>query len=166
MGVDELVAEAEGRRLLYSYARGCDRLDHDLIASVFWPNGRAEMGAIYAGGVDGFVDVALGFMGGMAATRHDIGNVLFRHDGADALASEAYVQAWHRIETPGGTQELTVYGRYLTRFERRGGEWRIAWHSEVIDWGGMTAADAAWFEGNAEMAKGVRGREDASYGVV
>lgn len=159
---DLLIAEAEARRLLYTYARAADRLDRALLASIFHDNARIELGTIYQGGPAGFLDVCMGFMGAMAMTRHDIGNILLLGHSADTASVEAYVQAWHRIETPDGTRELTVYGRYLTRIEKRA-DWRIAYHSELIDWGRDVAADPGWFDTNGEMTKGQRGRGDLSY---
>lgn len=163
---DLSIAEAHARRLLYGYARAADRLDRDLLASLFHDDARIELGTIYAGPPSGFLDVCMGFMGAMVATRHDIGNLLVMAHDATSASVEAYVQAWHRIETPGGTRELTVYGRYLTRVEARRDDWRIAYHSELIDWGREVAADPAWFDGNGEMGKGQRDHNDASYALL
>jgi hypothetical protein len=158
---DLLIVEAQARRLIYSYARAADRLDRALLATLFWPDAQIELGTIYQGGPEGFLDVCMGFMESMAMTRHDIGNVLAQADGA----VEAYVQAWHRIETPEGTRELTVYGRYVTRIEQRGDEWKIASHAELLDFAREAAVDPSWFDGNGEMPKGRRDREDGSYAL-
>ncbi len=159
------IAEAHARRLLYGYARAADRLDRELLATLFWPDAHIELGTIYQGLPAGFFDVCMDFMGSMAMTRHDIGNLLVRSHGDGAAAVEAYVQAWHRIETPEGTRELTVYGRYLTRIAERGGEWKIAAHSELLDYARESAADPSWFDGNGEMPKGRRDRDDGSYAL-
>lgn len=152
-------------RLLYRYCRALDRLDWGLLDTVFWPDAEVELGSIYRGDPAGFLPVAQGFMGSMATTRHCVSNVLVEVDG-DRAAVEAYVDAWHRIETPGGTRVLTVAARYISRAERRAGEWRLSAHAEVMDWGEDRAADAGWYEGNAELPKGRRDRDDASYGVL
>jgi hypothetical protein len=164
--LDRLEAEHEARRLLAGYARGADRLDRALLETLFHADAEVVLGTIYSGGPAGFVETVLGFMGAMAATRHDLGQQLVRVDAPGRAAVETYVQAWHRIDTPDGTRELTVYGRYLTRIERRDGRWAIAWHSELIDWGRDVPADPAWFDGNAELDKGRRDRDDGSYGTV
>ena len=152
-------------QLVYLYCRALDRLDFALLDRVFWPDARVELGAIYAGPPDGFVEVARSFMGAMAATRHAVSNILIEADG-DGAGVESYVDAWHRIEAPGGTRVLLVAARYLSRAERRGGEWRLSAHAEVMDWGEERAADAGWFEGNGELPKGRRNRGDASYGTL
>lgn len=149
--------------LVYAYARALDRLDPEALRGVFHADARIDMGAIYAGGVDGFVAVAMGFMAGFAATRHDVANIFTADDGPDAVLAEAYVTAWHRIDAPGGTRTLTVLGRYLVRTERRDGAWRIARQTELIDWGEERAADAAWFDADGPLIKGRRDRTDASH---
>lgn len=158
--------EAEVQRLILTYARAADRLDGPLCRSIFADDADIRLGAIYAGGPDGFVEVMLGFMGQMAATRHQVTNMLVEFDAPDRAAMEAYVTAWHRIETPGGTRVLEVFGRYLTRAERRAKGWRIVAHTELIDWGEDRAADSAWFEANGEMEKGRRDRQDGSYAYL
>jgi SnoaL-like domain len=163
---DLLIAEVEVRRLIFTYARAVDRLDRDLLATIFLPDAQVELGTIYQGCFAGFLDVAMGFMGSMAATRHDVGNILVTVEADGRVSAESYVQAWHRIKAPSETRELIVYGRYLTRIECRDGHWGIAWHSEIIDWGRDVAADSAWFDGNAEMPKGRRDRDDLSYRVI
>jgi ketosteroid isomerase-like protein len=148
------------RQAIYRYARGVDRLDPALVADAFWPDARITLGSIYSGGRDGFVDVAMGFMGMFAATRHDIGNILLAHQ-AGSIGYEANVRTWHWLRDKG--MELTVLGRYIGRAEQRDGEWRLAEHGELMDWGEERSADAGWFEGNAELEKGRRDRDDASY---
>jgi hypothetical protein len=56
-----------------------------------------------------------------------------------------------------------VGARYLDRLERRDGEWRISFRTEVIDWGRWLPVPERWFEQNNEMPKGRRDRDDLSY---
>lgn len=159
------------RQALLRYCRGVDRLDAELIRAAFWPDARVTLGAIYDGAPDGFVEVAMGFMGMFAATRHDVANMVLamRPDG---IGYEAHVRTWHRIEpasdgaTEGATRELEVLGRYIGRATERDGEWRLAEHGELMDWGVERAVDAGWFDGNAELDKGRRDRADGSYRFV
>jgi len=153
--------DAEGvRQAIFRYARGVDRLDAALIASAFWPDARVSLGTIYEGRPEGFVEVAMGFMGMFSATRHDVGNVSLLPDG-DSIGYEAYVRTWHWQEA--AASELEVLGRYIGRAEKRGGEWRLAEHGELMDWGVERPVDAGWFTANGELEKGRRSREDGSY---
>lgn len=148
------------RQTLYRYARGVDRLDAALITDAFWPNARITLGSIYDGGRDGFVDVAMGFMGMFAATRHDISNIVLAPDG-DSIGYEANVRTWHWLRDKG--TELVVLGRYIGRAEARDGTWRLAEHGELMDWGEERPVDAGWFESNVELEKGRRDPADRSY---
>jgi ketosteroid isomerase-like protein len=148
------------RQAIYRYARGVDRLDADLIGAAFWPDARVTLGSIYDGGPEGFVAVAMGFMGMFAATRHDVGNIVLAQDG-DSIGYEAYVRTWHWQAEAG--KELEVLGRYIGRAEKRGQEWRLAEHGELMDWGAERPVDAGWFTANGELEKGLRSRADGSY---
>jgi len=148
------------RQAIYRYARGADRLDGDLIRGAFWSDARITLGTIYSGDTEGFVEVALGFMGMFAATRHDVANIVMAPDG-DSMGYEAYVRTWHWQKEKGS--ELEVFGRYVGRAERRGGQWRLAEHGELMDWGAEKPVDAGWFDANGELEKGRRSREDGSY---
>ena len=54
---------------------------------------------------------------------------------ADRLSAhcETYFQAFHSIpRTRGGASDLFVGGRYVDRFEKRNGEWRVAHRTLVF----------------------------------
>jgi hypothetical protein len=145
------------RQALFTYCRGVDRLDPELVRAAFWPEAEIALGSIYSGGPEGFVEVAMGFMGMFAATRHDLGNLLVSADGG----YEGYVRTWHWLTDP--DRELLVLGRYLGRAETRGEETRIIAHGELMDWGEERPVDAGWFGANSELEKGRRDRADVSY---
>lgn len=151
--------------LIHRYCRALDRLDMPLLRACFHDDAQVDMGAIYRGGPDGFVQVAEGFMGSMAATRHCVTNILVADDGPEH-GIEAYVDAWHRLDNPDGCRELMVRARYLQRAEERAGVWRFTHHGEVIDFGELRPLDTSWFDGNAELDKGLRGHGDQSYLVM
>jgi hypothetical protein len=152
---------AGARAAILRYARGLDRLDEGVLRGAFWDDAQIDMGGIYGGGLEGFVAVALGFMGMFAATRHEVSNILLVEAGEGAFAYEAYVRAWHLLKDE--PAELEVLGRYVGRAEGRGGAWRIAAHGEIIDWGAQRAVDPAWFEAMRDLPRGRRDGDDASY---
>jgi hypothetical protein len=104
----------------------------------------------------------MGFQGAMRDTQHLVGNVQAHVDG-DRATAESYVHAHHVIAQGEDLVQLMVGARYLDRFERRAGEWRIAFRTEVIDWGRWLPVPERWFEQNNEMPKGRRDRDDLSY---
>ncbi|MCU0757825.1 MAG: nuclear transport factor 2 family protein [Steroidobacteraceae bacterium] len=160
--LDNLVAHEAARQRFYAVCRAMDRLDRELLAAQFWPDAEVDYGVFYKGVIGGFLDVAMGFQGSMRDTQHLVGNVLAQVEGAE-LAAEAYVQAHHVIATPEGNVQLLVGARYLSRMQRRGDEWRIAYQTEVLDWGRWLPIADRWFDDNAEMPKGRRDRDDLSY---
>lgn len=150
------------RARVYGFSRALDRLDRELLAEQFHSDAEVDYGVFYKGPVAGFLDVALRFQGGMRDTHHLVGNVLATVAGERA-AAESYVQAHHVIAQAGELVQLLVGARYLDRFECRAGQWKIAFRTEVIDWGRWLAVPERWFEENGEMAKGRRDRSDLSY---
>ena len=61
--------------LCYRYMRGLDRLDRDLLLSVFHPDGWCEYGFINAAPAD-FIDFAIGALADHSANQHFVGNIL------------------------------------------------------------------------------------------
>ena len=95
----------------------------------------------------------------------DIGNVLIEVDG-DKAKGEAYFIAHHHIPGPDGAGDnfMVAAGRYLDRFERRDGEWRISHRHAVYDWSTIAPSTDMW--DRAAMpgyAFGERGHADPSY---
>jgi len=132
----------ESRQAIYDlscdYMRGLDRLDRALQRSVFHDDATTDYGEGYRGGADGFVAFAQGVLTPHAANHHMIGQVRIDFDGDDLAFGEVYFQAFHRV----GADDLFVAGRYVDRYERRAGAWKIAHRSELVDWmRQMPAAD-------------------------
>lgn len=63
---------------------------------------------------------------------HNICNVLIEV-GGDIARCESYVTVIVRIPQDGRAVDWTHAGRYVDRFERRDGEWRIAYRTVVYD---------------------------------
>lgn len=121
------------RDCLYRYCRGIDRLDAEALRSAYWPDGTDNHGA-YKGSAQGFIDMALEKLQGAGRMVHSISNILIELRG-DVAAVESYFQAWQADrDAQGQPQETFLCGRYVDRFERRGGEWRVADRTVVYDW--------------------------------
>lgn len=120
--------------LLCDYMRGQDRLDPVLHRSVFHDDATTDYGEGYRGDADGFVAFAQGVLTPHASNHHMIGQVRIDFEDADTGFGEVYFQAFHRIEEDGVPKDLFVSGRYVDRYERRAGVWKIAHRSELVDW--------------------------------
>jgi hypothetical protein len=118
---------AEICEVLARYARAVDRLDLELLRACYHPDAHEDRGR-YAGGLDGFVEWIERTLRPMEATWHLVGLPLIETRGVDAAHVESYclgIQYLHG-ETEGALRVNQVPCRYVDRFERRAGRWRIA----------------------------------------
>lgn len=159
--LQQLADKQEIYELSCSYMRGQDRLDPQLHRSVFWDDAWCAYG-IYDGGPDGFVEFAQQALRDHAANQHLIGQVQIELQGEEAYG-EVYYQAFHRILAADGSErDLFVSGRYVDRYERRNGSWKIAYRSELVDWVRDEPAADEWFK-NSAMIPGARKPADPLY---
>ncbi|MGE0386981.1 MAG: nuclear transport factor 2 family protein [Gammaproteobacteria bacterium] len=126
MNVQELLDREEIRAVTMAYARGIDRIDMDLVRSCYHPDATDHHGH-YRGGVDGFVSMCAEKLHEMERTMHFLGNQTIELDG-DRAWVETYCVAYHRLKPAAGVpaKDMTLGLRYVDRFERRGGPWKIA----------------------------------------
>lgn len=116
------------------YMRALDRLDEALLAAQFWPDARCEYG-IFSGAPADFAAFCMAALKDHARNHHLIGQHLVDFAGANEAFGEVYYQAWHRtFDAQGAPRDLFIAGRYLDRYERRGGIWKIAYRAELVDW--------------------------------
>jgi hypothetical protein len=158
--IAELASKQEIAELSARYMRGLDRLDRALLASVFHEDARVNYG-FFAGSAKDFVEFAYGALVGHLANHHMIGQVLIELAG-DTATGEVYFQAFHRIVDGGAEKDLFIAGRYVDRYERRGGVWRIAFRAEVNDWARTEPAADDFFRAAPGSLRGARGGDDPS----
>ena len=153
--IDELLAKQTIYELCATYMHGLDRLQMDVVRGVFHDDATTDYGN-YEGGPDGFIDYARAFLETLRGTHHLMGQALIDVD-KDVAFGEVYFQAFHRV--PGDPDEdLFISGRYVDRYERRSGAWRIAHRTLLTDWARReTAADQSMRPG---YVRGARGDDD------
>lgn len=164
--VAELVARQEIISLLYRYARGWDRLDQDALRSCFFEDSTHQHGA-FKGRSHDFITTAFPRVAAMKSTSHLITNPLVEVRG-DRAFSECYFLAHHRRRDASGAgeEDYFVQGRYIDRFERRGGEWKIAQRRGVHDFERISpTAEGAFANAPAEQ-RGARKPHDPLYGLL
>jgi hypothetical protein len=158
-----LLAEREIGRAMARYCRGIDRRDRALLESVYHadaiddhgPSG-VKTGAQFCALVD--PDNPHGFPVEWTMTQHLIGNHLAEVDG-DLATSETYFQARHRFDHEGQAHDLVIAGRYLDRWERREGPFKIAERRVVYDWIRTDAVTAVWPGPDTDVPKRFWGAE-------
>lgn len=126
--LDRLASREDIHNLAMAYCRATDRGDEGLFRSVFH-----EDGILRIPGLDGRAqDFAGPLIMGLRATpsvSHTIANEWIEVDG-DAGVGEIYIIAF--ALTGEGRQRI-VGGRYLDRYERRAGVWKIAERTFIED---------------------------------
>ena len=122
-----LVDESEIRRIRRLWAFARDQGDWDTVASLFHPNAPVSI-SWYNGNAEGFVENSRRLFGaGKPETRskHWFGNDRVTINGNRALLeTDVEVRARDMIE--GVLFDFTYEGRFLDRFEKRSGAWKIA----------------------------------------
>lgn len=165
---------------LLRYARGVDRADLELVLSAFHDDATAHHGAGFQGNAHAAWTKRLGpdadpmdrvGIGAddpgddrLVSCQHHITNHTVEIDpGGERALSEAYFIAYYVTDRGGRQYVATVGGRYVDRFERRDGEWRIAERISVHDWDRVEEIEHL-FPGSQRWVQGRRDRTDASYG--
>jgi ketosteroid isomerase-like protein len=136
--IQQLLDEQAIRKVLADYCRAIDRMDMDLLRSVYHPDaidtGRPTTRIPDSGPVERFIaTVAESDSVGLDSSSILLGHTIFEFHG-DVALTETYFAAYFRFRRDDGMLQEGHAGRYLDRFERRNGEWRIAHRHVVIDW--------------------------------
>ncbi|HET8612091.1 MAG TPA: nuclear transport factor 2 family protein [Sphingomonas sp.] len=147
--------------LAMRYSRAIDRRDPELLATVYHPDAHDEHGAFFDGPASTFIANLKKTMAVFEVSQHMIGNASYRLDG-DYAEGELYFTAYHRTLPPEPRHEI-VRGRYLDRYERRDGEWRIAYRRLVWDSYETTPVQPADTETLRALGEGGKGEDDYSY---
>lgn len=148
--------------LVMRYCRGCDRRDFALVRSLYHDDAIDDHGTMFRGGPDEFVAWLPEITSHWSLTRHAISNSLFVIDG-DTAEGEHYVEAWHRTSGPKAKQFI-ARGRYLDRYERRGGLWKFTYRSLAFDHGDILPVDDIAIERMGKDAPhGRADRDDPSF---
>lgn len=129
--VEEAIAKQALHDLVTTYARGVDRADATLLGSVFHAEAEVVTGILDGPAPDYVRGVTAMIRDGMRSCFHSVGNEYFEVEG-DRAVGETYVLA-HMLSRDGKEETLTG-GRYLDRFEKRDGVWKIAHRRFVQDW--------------------------------
>jgi hypothetical protein len=162
-GVAVLLAEREIERVLLRYCRGIDRLDEELIRSVYH-DGATDDHGVYQGDGKAFAAFIVPMLrDAYRSTTHAIHNCQIDVDG-DRADAETYCVAYHERVDEVGERCLDVFAcRYVDRFERRDGRWAIVQRVVVHDWNAVVAPTGDFGDMVKTFTAGRRDRSDESY---
>jgi hypothetical protein len=137
---EQLLARAEIHDAMMRYLRGCDRKEWDLIRSAYHSDAHHNHGDVN-GSVEELIDWIkspnggkhhLITVGGQEVERipqvmHFIGNMEFEFVNDELAIVESYALTLQVERFEDGTEKFIQIGlRYVDRFEKRNGEWKIA----------------------------------------
>ena len=158
MQLDELIAREEIKDVIKRLARGTDRLDEELMASCYHPDGFDDHNSFRGNGRE-FAKWACEVLPHFTATHHFIAEPYIRLDG-DVAQVDTYCIAHH----VGDRSDLILALRYVDRFEKRDGCWLIAKRVCAFDWSYTVPYDpAATFPFAEDFTVGHRDRSDITY---
>lgn len=172
----DLLARQEIEDVVLRYCRGIDRRDFELVRSCYHPDALDHHGS-FSGGIDDYVLWVERLTSRYRWTMHLVGNVLVEfapeRDGrGEALraAGETYGVSLHRAAEGEDTEarpwlDLVTGFRYLDRFERRDGAWRIAERTALGEWSRRLPAQH-WWPIPEEHEHGRRDAGDALYRLL
>lgn len=162
---DEAISKSKCIEIVGLVARAIDRCDAELLSSQFHPDATDDHG-IFKGSAKDFIAWVIPLLRTMELTQHVIGQSLIELDG-DTAFGESYFTAHHEIQTPDGRMHMIAAGRYLDRFERRQGTWKIAHREAVYDWDSMAPSTMTYHQQAPDgMAVGSRTPSDPSYNYL
>lgn len=127
--LQQLIDKQDIYEVMCRYARGVDRFDKDLVQSCFWPDATAvfplSVDSVFDGPYSEYLEIDVETWKPYTAQQHYLANHLCEVDGDQALAETYQFSFYWKI--PGDDPALNSQnsGRYIDRFERRHGEWRI-----------------------------------------
>jgi hypothetical protein len=128
-----LVARQEITRVLHLYCRGCDRADEAALRACFHPGSVHAHGAFRGLSAD-FVDRAMAVVRPLKACSHMITNVMIELNGEGAVCECHFLAHQRRDKADGsGEEDMFLKGRYLDRFEKRDGAWKIVSRTGLHD---------------------------------
>ena len=159
----ELLDERAIRAVVLRYCRGVDRMDRELVRSCYHDDATDSHGS-FVGTVDEFLEWCWRLLGRYTTTMHFVGNLLvdLHPTDADVARAETYGIAFHRTDGGGPKGNLVIGFRYIDRFERRDGEWRIAQRVATSEWVRVDALEHQWPTPEG-MLVGRRDRDDPVY---
>lgn len=161
MTLQQIVDIREIEDVLKRYIRGYDRGDEALMLGCYH-DGAVDMHGTFDGLAVDFVKDTLRRAAINGVGIHPISNITIEFERDGLAWSEAYFISFNRFVDDKKQVDLMVAGRYLDRFERRRGVWKIAHRQVVYDFMQEGLATDRWerppFAG--KVKRGIRSSED------
>jgi SnoaL-like domain len=145
--LQRLIDKAEIQDQLYRWCRGVGRKDWELVRSIFHADAHDDHGTFNAS-ADDFIRWQQRHHVGIDQSAHLLSNILIEFASPDVALVESYVVAYHHYTSAAQQAHTDILGdkgaavgefnsrgvgRYLDRFEKRGGPWRITKRTTLFE---------------------------------
>ena len=160
--IDALLDKQDIREALAAFSRGMDRFDRDAFLSAFWDDAEIAAGPFVGSAAECW---------DWAMPMHEKGQRLTHHallqSNIDLDRDTAHAETYYQFVARNRDETLVLAGgRYIDRFERRNGKFRIALRVNLIEWSCLPPAIPPPFGDVPDLAlNGVSARsyDDPSY---
>jgi hypothetical protein len=119
--------------VLFTYCRGVDRRDREILSSAYWPDAYDDRGEAFQGYLPAFLDFAMALVREMK-TVHTVANILIELRSSTSARSESYGLNYHSLIIDDSPTDVVAGVRYLDELEKRSGQWRILRRRLVTDY--------------------------------
>jgi len=131
--LQEMLDEHALRKLVHAYCRAVDRGDMATLRELYHHDAVDSHGAFSTGSVEGFFEQLVASRRYIRAMQHHITTANFTTNGT-AAEGEVYSLAIHTFAGKGRDTDLVIGGRYLDKYEKRDGTWKLLERTIVTDW--------------------------------
>ena len=180
MTIEDFTAERISDRLAIQdlmgrWSRAVDRLDLDRVADFFWPDATDDH-IVFKGDIQGLVEWIRERHKAIEFSSHLIANMVIEFATTKSVLAETYVFTTQRYRlgtadkipvsgvmpdfAPDSRIDSFAHARYVDRFEKRDGVWRIAKRTSVFDWIHLLEVESGRFLLKPEWNPGRRDRDD------
>ncbi len=162
--LQEMLDEHALRKLVHAYCRAVDRGDIAALRELYHHDAVDAHGAFSTGSVEGFFEQLVASRPYLRAMAHNITTVNFAIDG-NAAEGEIYNIAVHTLAGKERDIDLIIGGRYLDKYEKRDGVWKLIERTIVTDWARVSDPSSMDMGHpiTADTLKGTLDESDPSY---
>ncbi len=130
--LQDMLDEHQLRRLVHRYCRAVDRGDIEELRRLYHRDASDSHGAFSRGPAGDLIDQIAAARPHLRSMQHHVTTTNFVIDGATA-EGEVYTIATHTFVADGRDVDVIVGGRYLDRYQKRDGVWKILERAIVTD---------------------------------
>ena len=163
--IQQMLDHHEIRTVLSEYCLGCDRLDQVRMAGVYLDDSWDDHGALKMSGPALTEVVTSSLLNRWNMCMHHLGQSLIRVEGDEAGADTYFIAVLRRTAEDGQEVLDQMGGRFVDRFKRHNGKWKISHRICVREWSISHPVLQDWLIG-APFVNGDRSGRDPSFSVL